>query len=692
MKHYTNYKISDIKGSITVRTSRKQRVTFFECPSNVGAMIDLAKIADLALVIIDASVGFEMETFEFLTIMQTHGFPNVMGVLTHLDYYKQNKQQKKTKKRMKKRFWREVYEGDKLFYLSGIKYEMYWKNEIRNLARYISIIKVKALEWKSQNPYILVDRYDISTNIKHEDKTQVSFFGYVRGAPFNKNAKAYITGLGDYHVDSVGTLTDPCPSLATEKRESEEATKKKKRTLNQKEKILYAPMTNLDFASIDRNNGYITIPDKYVYYTDMPGVQKQDGGEAQRIMKELQEMPKTLDQQFDSTAFAPEILPGRAIEPESEINDEDEEMMEDIKVPDIGADNIPDTLAETILKSIYEEETDESEINALDTSRFISNELLTQEEYIKLVKKKFVTGIDPLKEDDKDQISEEEEESINEEIGEEKEKEKKWIKLDESEAKIEEKDEKVKEYINPDIGMYNTGKYLRIDTMVENKYLDQFLPEFPILVCGFHQQEETLGYLRTRVKKHRWYPKILKTYDPLIISIGWRRFQTIFTYIVQDSNERRRTIKYTPKFDFCQGICYAPIFPLNTAFLGIQTLSEDTAHFRIAATGDVVEVAQHFPVMKKLKLIGEPMKIFKNTAFVKGMFNSKMEVAKYIGAAIRTVSGIRGQIKKAVTEGPEGTFRASFEDKIQMSDLVFCRTWYQIKLPQLYNPITSYGK
>lgn len=33
-------------------------------------MIDLAKITDLALILIDASVGFEMETFEFLSILQ----------------------------------------------------------------------------------------------------------------------------------------------------------------------------------------------------------------------------------------------------------------------------------------------------------------------------------------------------------------------------------------------------------------------------------------------------------------------------------------------------------------------------------------------------------------------------------------------------------------------------------------------
>lgn len=56
-----------------------------------------------------------MEIFEFLNICQIHGFPKIMGVLTHLDHFKQNKQLKKTKKRLKNRFWTEVYQvTDKL--------------------------------------------------------------------------------------------------------------------------------------------------------------------------------------------------------------------------------------------------------------------------------------------------------------------------------------------------------------------------------------------------------------------------------------------------------------------------------------------------------------------------------------------------------------------------------------------------
>jgi ribosome biogenesis protein BMS1 len=143
-----------------------------------------------------------------------------------------------------------------------------------------------------------------------------------------------------------------------------------------------------------------------------------------------------------------------------------------------------------------------------------------------------------------------------------------------------------------------------------------------------------------------------------------------------NSEVNMRMIKYTPKFGFCYGVFYSPMYAVGTTFLSISTVA-DQSHFRICATGVIVEVNSQFKVMKKLKLIGEPFKVHKNTAFVKGMFNSNLEAAKFTGAQLRTVSGIRGTVKRAIKEGVQpGSFRATFEDKILMSDLVFCRTWY----------------
>lgn len=167
----------DVRGPITVVAGKRRRITFMECPTDLAGMMDAAKVghpacrwllqaenvlltaddvpqvADLVLLLVDGAFGFEMETFEFLNLLQVRparwmtqdepcnarptrcarpdpstvrrcccllgstqvaGFPKVMGVLTHLDSYKDPKQLKKTKKALKQRFWTEVYDGAKV--------------------------------------------------------------------------------------------------------------------------------------------------------------------------------------------------------------------------------------------------------------------------------------------------------------------------------------------------------------------------------------------------------------------------------------------------------------------------------------------------------------------------------------------------------------------------------------------------
>lgn len=52
--------------SIFLKPGKQQRLTFVECPNDLTAMADVAKVADIALLVIDASFGFEM-VFQQLT-------------------------------------------------------------------------------------------------------------------------------------------------------------------------------------------------------------------------------------------------------------------------------------------------------------------------------------------------------------------------------------------------------------------------------------------------------------------------------------------------------------------------------------------------------------------------------------------------------------------------------------------------
>ena len=58
------------QGPLTVVTGKNRRCTFVECPNDISSMIDVAKVADLVLLMVDANFGFEMEIFEFLNIAQ----------------------------------------------------------------------------------------------------------------------------------------------------------------------------------------------------------------------------------------------------------------------------------------------------------------------------------------------------------------------------------------------------------------------------------------------------------------------------------------------------------------------------------------------------------------------------------------------------------------------------------------------
>ncbi|KZP01321.1 DUF663-domain-containing protein [Calocera viscosa TUFC12733] len=856
VRRYTKHTLTDIRGPITVVTGKARRLTFIECNNDLNSMIDVGKVADLVLLMIDGSFGFEMETFEFLNVLQSHGFPKVLGVLTHLDLIKKAATLKTTKKLLKKRFWTEIYQGAKLFYLSGILNGRYPDQEIQNLSRFISVMKFRPLIFRNSHPYLLADRLEDLTpreQIRLDPKCDrlITLYGYLRGTNMKQSTTVHIPGAGDLKIKNITRLPDPCPLPTVES--------EKRRKLSEKHKLIHAPMSDVGGVTYDKDAVWINVPGSFSRNRPGEEGEHEPEGEGEQMVMDLQDVRSTLndglaqsqirllgsssvpltgtlddddedgededDAEEDEDEFDSED--GSDVEDDEELEDDDPAIDSSAKGgrtesrrplrgfpgsqsterPEDGvayAESDSDLGDEFDFDKAYSDDEEEGDGDAAapdkrhqgasgnsgerrrrrDWMKLIYQSTLSPDDIIRdieghqeasggqdddeelfTLKKDSIVGaldvVDQTKEaapssdqqwDEEDWLDSfrslfitsgrsmdlDEEGDSGEEGGEEvqqsgdedsdsqvaavsaakssdallgkKEALKRQFDAQYDDPDAEEKldfyDEKkaemaqqhalneqefaeVDEETRALVEGYRPGAYVRLEIAnVPCEMVDHFDPAFPIIVGGLLQTEEQFGFLQVRIKRHRWYTRTLKTNDPLIFSLGWRRFQSIPIYSLDDHSIRMRMLKYTPEHMHCYATFYGPLSLPNTGFCAFNSLDSNTAVFRVSATGVVLDLDQSSKIVKKLKLTGVPYKVFKNTAFIKDMFTSALEVAKFEGANIRTVSGVRGQIKKALPK-PDGAFRATFEDKVLMSDIIFLRAWYSIQPRKFYNPVTS---
>lgn len=920
IRRLTKTSLTEIKGPITVVSGKRRRLTFIEVGNDLNSMIDAAKIADLVLILIDGNFGLEMETMEFLNIAQHHGMPRVLAVATHLDLFKSQSTLRTSKKRLKHRLWTEVYQGAKLFYLSGVINGRYPDREILNLTRFMSVMKFRPLKWRNEHPYLLADRITdlthpqlITDNPKCDRK--VAIYGYLHGTPLAaQNAHVHIAGAGDYHVHSVEKLPDPCPTpyfeqkleeierekakVAAETGEPMAKTSRRRKRLEDKQKIIYAPMSDVGGVLVDKDAVYIDMGNREDFNKD-----NEEMGEGEMFVTGLQDVEKTIQERFEEgpglqlfssskqlhtsgnieelsededvseeedvkpvntgrTGMRKPRLYGKSIKEDDEFDDElsegeeddvdnfdedaepkmvemdfdynkynkDElEYVEDSSLSSdedgyqataaklqgsiqrkwdinklIYLDNIEpsdvikrwrqeddDDFEEDIEEEDFFQKSDNQKQSSQTSSYYPPLDELKQifdasriddesdEEYengYKVLKLRLLIAPKLSENDDKEDGDEDEEGDFEDlEGGDETESKKvdddsndeddeldedDFADFDGEEQKAEEEDdeeedenmttedkrklnaakkaklqsqfedEEDREFgaedpegdANADtwyefqknkmakqleinksefdemdsatrlkIEGYRAGSYVKIVfNNIPCEFVENMQPQFPIVLGGLLPTESRFGIMNARVRRHRWHKKILKSLDPLILSLGWRRFQTLPIYTTSDSRTRNRMLKYTPDHAYCFASFYGPLVAPNTTFVGFNIIDNKstTGSFRVAATGIIQDLNSSVEIVKKLKLVGHPYKIFRNTAFVKDMFSNSLEVAKFEGAQIRTVSGIRGEIKRGLAK-TEGHFRAAFEDKVLMSDTIFLKTWYPVEVKKFYNPVTS---
>jgi len=124
---------------------------------------------------------------------------------------------------------------------------------------------------------------------------------------------------------------------------------------------------------------------------------------------------------------------------------------------------------------------------------------------------------------------------------------------------------------------FKCGMYVRVEIKkMPYEFIKNFNAHYLAILGSLITNESNIGCVTVRLKKHRWHNSILKTKNPLIVSLGWRRFQTIPIYFIQDHNARNRYLKYTPQHMYCHASFWGPITPPNTGFIAFQSLDNGT--------------------------------------------------------------------------------------------------------------------
>lgn len=151
-----------------------------------------------------------------------------------------------------------------------------------------------------QHPYLLADRFEDLTaeeSVRQDPlcDRRIALFGYLRGCNLKPGMHVHLAGVGDFALADVSALPDPCPLPGAIKR----------RSLDDRERLLYAPMSDVGRLTYDKDAMYVNLADHTVNFTrpeadadepgapvpyiDTPGVQ---------MVRELQGASATLDEKL----------------------------------------------------------------------------------------------------------------------------------------------------------------------------------------------------------------------------------------------------------------------------------------------------------------------------------------------------------------------------------------------------------
>ncbi|XP_067129041.1 pre-rRNA-processing protein TSR1 homolog isoform X2 [Centruroides vittatus] len=200
----------------------------------------------------------------------------------------------------------------------------------------------------------------------------------------------------------------------------------------------------------------------------------------------------------------------------------------------------------------------------------------------------------------------------------------------------------------------------------------------PLSIFGLLPYEQKMSLVNVVLKKHSSYNEPIKSKEPLIFHIGYRRFEACPIFSDHNFGKNHKFERFLQHDTASVASFYAPIiFPPN------PVLVFKKGSLKLIATGSVLNADPNRIIIKRVVLSGHPFKINRKSAIVRYMFFNRDDILWFKPVELRTKYGRRGHIKEPL--GTHGHMKCIFDKQLMSQDTVLMNLYKRVFPKWTYN-------
>ncbi|XP_069471452.1 pre-rRNA-processing protein TSR1 homolog [Ambystoma mexicanum] len=659
----------------------KQRWSFVLADvGNFYELLDLAKVADTLLFMLDPNEGWDSYGDYCLSCLFAQGLPSyVLAVqgLNSIPLKKRSDVKRIIGKTMDKRF-----PDAKLFSMDTVQ-------EAALLLRQVTTQKQRHLAFRDRRSYLMAQRVDFLPSDSSGLVGTVKLSGYIRGQILNVNSLVHIVGIGDFQMSQIDASADPCPlnprGGRTHTKKGDDTEMKEEPIggeLEEEPKVLMKADPKeqeslLTEAIPDPMEGEQTWPTEEELKEAEDSVQKKKNVvrkvpkgtseyQAAWILDDDESGAEKSSSEDDDDDYMEEVEDGAMDETVSgeDRESEDEELEESESL----------TGAESTQDEQYDEKVDGEEDELLHkykqqrAEEMFPDEVDTPRDQVVRVRYQKYRGLKSFRTspwDPKENLPRDYSRIFQfHDFARTRKRIFQEIRAEEAEGAM--------------VGWFVTIHISRVPVSVK----ESFQNGAPVILCSLLPHEQKMSVVNMAVRRYAGNSEPLKSKEELIFQCGFRRFRASPLYSQHTTANKHKCERFLPSDTTVIVTVYAPImFPPASVLMFKQ---RNNGMHDLVATGSLLSVDPDRILVKRIVLSGHPFKILKRTAVVRFMFFNREDVLWFKPVELRTKWGRRGHIKEAL--GTHGHMKCHFDGQLKSQDTVLINLYKRVFPKWTYDP------